>query len=504
MNPDAARLSNCGVRVLFAAMFRRTFIMLFVLAAVARASVELRLDGDRLWMKAQGATMREVMEAFVHAGVVVRYDETITAQCSGTLTNAPLDKSLAQLFGDFGYVFTYNLVSGPVGSFTRLSEIQVFQHGKKEAAKPFGNPNRLAVTRLPGHPQFVSDEFLIGFKPGTNMDHVRNILAQVGGTIVSSIPKIGVYRIRLPPGANVLSIIELLKKNEVVAAIEPNYVTQLPAEKSKADAQTSAMRKLGLPANGAATVAVLDSGQLSGNGYDSTVVGTFNAIQPGSAMSDSVGHGTQMSMIVGGSVAPGGGGTDTASVPVLAIRAFDEAGLTSNYALMDAIDYAAKNGAKVINLSWGTETSSAFVQSSIVDAQNNGMLVVAAAGNEPTGRAVYPSAYPGVVSVAALNADGTLWESSNYGSSVTVAAPGTANFPVGHSGPPGSYAGTSIASAYVSRALAQYLTQNPNASAQQAINALTSSVTDTGTPGRDNYYGYGSLDAAAMSRLLGR
>ena len=266
-----------------------------------------------------------------------------------------------------------------------------------------------------------------------------------------------------------------------------------------------ALRPLSPAAGGAATVAVLDSGQLTGNGYDAGVIGKYNAVQPDVPMSDSVGHGTQMAMLVSGAVAADGTPlvAQPATVPVLAVKTFDDSGETSNFALMNAINYADTQGAKVMNLSWGSDTSSDFVQSSIAQAQNDGIIVVASAGNVPTGTPVYPSAYPNVVSVAALNADGTPWQSSNYGPTVTVSAPGTAEFPVGHDGPPGSYAGTSIASAYVSRALAEYLTQNPTATPQQAVSALTSSVTDAGAPGKDPVYGYGKLDTAAMQKFLG-
>jgi hypothetical protein len=127
------------------------------------------------------------------------------------------------------------------------------------------------------------------------------------------------------------------------------------------------------------------------------------------------------------------------------------------------------------------------------------MIVVASAGNEPTGRPVYPAAYPEVISVSALRADGTPWERSNYGSTVTVSAPGTASLPVGHEGPPGNYAGTSIASAYVSHQVAQYLTVHPRANTRAVEAALRAAV----SPGAETRYGFGRLDGQAAQRLTG-
>jgi hypothetical protein len=189
--------------------------------------------------------------------------------------------------------------------------------------------------------------------------------------------------------------------------------------------------------------------------------------------------------------------------PLLAVRAFDEEGATSNFAIMRALQYALSKGARVVNLSWGTETDSAFLADAIAYAQGKGAVIVAAAGNEPTGRAVYPAAYDGVIAVSALNGDGSVWDQSNRGAFVTVSAPGRATLPVGHAGPPGSYAGTSIASAYVARELALYFARNPQATAADARKALQQAVTDAGAKGRDPLHGHGALDAAAARRLRG-
>jgi hypothetical protein len=169
---------------------------------------------------------------------------------------------------------------------------------------------------------------------------------------------------------------------------------------------------------------------------------------------------------------------------------------------MRGILYAIDNGAKVINLSWGTEVNSSFLQQSIEKAQASGALVVAAAGNEPLGSPLYPAAYPGVLGVSATLPDGQPWAQSNFGEFVSLSAPGVAAMPVGYDGPPGAYAGTSISSAYVARNLAVYMSRHPSATAEDTRKALLNSLTDKGAGGRDNTYGWGVLDAAAIQRLL--
>jgi hypothetical protein len=94
-------------------------------------------------------------------------------------------------------------------------------------------------------------------------------------------------------------------------------------------------------------------------------------------------------------------------------------------------------------------------------ADQQGLILVASAGNAPTGKPVYPAAYPSVLGVGALAPDGTPWKNSNYGSFVSVAAPGYAAFPVGYKGEAGLYAGTSIAAAYVANVISGWLTEHP-------------------------------------------
>jgi len=475
------------------------------MAGLSAAAHEVRIEGDRLTLRADRAPLKDVLMSFAHAGVNVRVDPRIDIRVTGSCDSRDMQEALGALLSDYTYVLIWDVVKGPLGDLPRLAEIQIFQPGQRDEMQPLAPPSRnLRVSHGPtgAGPAFVEDEILIGMKPGTSAEQFRLLLAQIGGTVVGSIPSLGIYQVRLQPGTNILDLIAQLSNNPQVNRVEPNYVTRVN-DPETADAKSKDDKPVASPAvpKGAARVAILDSGLQPGAGVDGSIVASYDALLPGSTLDDPVGHGTQMAMIASGAVSPAGVEGSGVGVPLVAIRTFDDNGNTSNYALMRAIDYAIAQGAKVINLSWGSETSSEFVETSVAYAQSKGLVVVASAGNSPTGKAVYPSAYPGVVSVAALDESGDVWEKSNYGSTVTVAAPGIATFPVGHNGPPGAYGGTSISSAYVSRELALYFTKNPNASPSDAKKALTGAVTDAGTPGKDPHYGYGTLDAAAAAKL---
>jgi thermitase len=229
------------------------------------------------------------------------------------------------------------------------------------------------------------------------------------------------------------------------------------------------------PADGSIPVAVLDSGLDPAAGLSAVVSAAWDAIDPDRALADPAGHGTQMALLASGLLLPTAGTADSL-LPVVSVRAFDEDGKTSNFAIFQALAYAAQAGAKVVNMSWGSETDSEFMRTAMQVAADRGLLLVAAAGNEPTGQPVYPAAYPGVVAVGGITADGQRWAQSNFGDFVDLAAPATANLPVGHNGPPGAYVGTSISSATVANALAQYLNRHPGATPAAARAALLAAL----------------------------
>jgi serine protease len=87
--------------------------------------------------------------------------------------------------------------------------------------------------------------------------------------------------------------------------------------------------------------------------------------------------------------------------------------------------YAADNGASVINASWGGTGYSQFEQEIINYVTAKGALVVAAAGNEGSQTASYPSGYEHVLAVAATDPTDTKPGFSNFGPHVDVSAPGT-------------------------------------------------------------------------------
>ena len=143
-------------------------------------------------------------------------------------------------------------------------------------------------------------------------------------------------------------------------------------------------------------------------------------------------HGTHVAGIIG---AVGNNGTGITGicwdVELMALRAGDASGPTSANVLQ-AIEFAVANGARIINMSFGSEVfDDPLLENAINHAWDNGVLIVASAGNngnnnDQTGH--YPSSYTidNIIAVAALDQAYELADFSNFGAeSVDVGAPGT-------------------------------------------------------------------------------
>ena len=465
--------------------------------------MSLRLMEDRIWLSTDRTPLRDVMTAFANLGIDVHLDPSIQANIHGTLEDVDVEEALKELLGPFNYVLQWRQIQGPVGPLIQLKSMIVFQPGKRDLARPISGPKTLDVVRPANGPAYVKEELLLALNSNISPDAFKVLLARIGGTVVESLHPPGIYRIRLGANADVPSLVALLGTEDAVYHAEPNYVYDgIGTDTLESGGEGGRLTDIPSPAPGQPSVAVLDSGLQSMEGLDSQIIAGLDATDPGAELQDPSGHGTQMALIAAGLVIPFTGQAINQAVPVVAVRAFDEQGQSSGYDILEGLAFAAEKGASVVNMSWGSEASSTFLHDTLKKASARDMILVAAAGNDPSGRPVYPAAFSEVLSVGALGSDGSRWSQSNFGSFIDLTAPGSAQLPIGHNGPPGSYGGTSISSAYTSKLLAIYRQRHPDVSAEGVVSAMKDSLTDLGAPGRDNYYGSGALDNAAISQFL--
>jgi subtilisin len=120
-------------------------------------------------------------------------------------------------------------------------------------------------------------------------------------------------------------------------------------------------------------------------------------------------HGTHVAGIVAGRGRPPAGRRGVApAAELMSYRVFGHGRAeASNFAIAKAIDTAVTDGCDVVNLSLGGGPPDAVVRAAIEEAQEAGVIVVAAAGNDGRGPVAFPADLPDVVSVSALGRTGT-------------------------------------------------------------------------------------------------
>jgi serine protease len=273
------------------------------------------------------------------------------------------------------------------------------------------------------------------------------------------------------------------------------------------------------------------SRSLDGNGYDADATDPGDNPDPDLASF----HGTHVIGTIGaftgnttGVAGIAGGAVAGSSVRIMPLRALGYGGGTTAD-IVDAIKYAAKiqnstgkipaEKADIINLSLGSTTNDPALRSAVDAAYSNDTLVVAAAGNKGTPEIFYPAGYDSVVSVSAVDIGAEIASYSNYGGTIEVAAPGGSfafdlNFDNYVDGVLSTFSeiqgtgnykmdlyafqqGTSMAAPHVAGLAALIKANNPAFTAAQIRSRIQSNVIDLGTSGRDDFYGYGLINAYA-------
>lgn len=331
-----------------------------------------------------------------------------------------------------------------------------------------------ASLRVPG-------ELIVRYSTRANASRRSALRDSVDADVVRALPLPGGQLVRLSGRVGAAAATARLRRSRDVLYVEPNVVRTSSATMSdpffdqlwalRNTAQTvqgtsgTAGADIAVPSawdlttgSPAAPVAVIDSGvaaahpDLRGqiatnsgeraanaidddnNGYVDDVAG-WDFVGADPVPDDANGHGTH---VAGTIAARGNDGVGIVGVAptarIMALRALDANGSGTLDDILSAYGYAARNGARVVNLSLGGDSFSRAERDAIAAAP--GVLFVAAAGNGGSDGlgddndmgGEYPCAYdlPNVVCVAASDRDDRLASFSNYGAaSVDLAAPGT-------------------------------------------------------------------------------
>lgn len=254
------------------------------------------------------------------------------------------------------------------------------------------------------------------------------------------------------------------------------------------------------------TVAIIDTGMsLTHPDLQANLVAGYDFVQNDTTPEDGNGHGSNVGGIVGAPLNGVGVVGVAPQTHLLPVRVLDNSGSGSLSGVANGIRWAADR-AQILNLSLGGTSDSSTLRDAVNYAVGKGRLVVVAAGNcgdsyysyngcTYMNQPGYPASYDNVFTVAAVNSSDAHASFSNHGTYVDISAPGVQIYSTFRYGGYEYESGTSQASPHVAGLAALIWAKYPSYTAAQVRSRIESTADDLGSSGKDEYYGYGRINA---------
>jgi thermitase len=296
---------------------------------------------------------------------------------------------------------------------------------------------------------YLDDQIIIKYKNNVSQEVIDKHLSQYGATVVKRLEAINRIVIKVPKG-QVEEVIGQMKKDNLIEDAEPDYINQafftpndpffnvqwglsntgqtIKSAPGKVDADINIEAAWDATLGVGTVIAVLDSG-IDQSHPDLSIKIIANEDFSGTGTNDGFGHGTHTAGIAAALVNNFEGIAGVCPGCFLAIgKVLNNNGSGPDSDVIEGILWAADNGAKVLNISFGSTVSSKAKEDAIKHAWEKGVVIVAATGNFGDTSKKYPAAYENVISVAATDNKDNKASYSTYGTWVSVAAPGSSIF----------------------------------------------------------------------------
>jgi subtilisin family serine protease len=368
-------------------------------------------------------------------------------------------------------------------------------------------PGPTVLTRNPATVRYAPGRLIVGLEEDASAAKVDRILGRANAKVKRSIGKIDARLLEVPSAA-VEETMASLEASPAVEYVEREVLLE-QTDTVPNDALWSGQwgpMLMRTPTvwdltQGSADVviAILDTGVDFGHpDLQGRFVAGYDVVNNDADPRDDQGHGTAVAGVIGARTQNQQGQAGVCwSCSLMPVKVLDASGSGTTSAVAAGIVWAADHGARVINMSLGGAGTTQTLANAVAYAAGKGVLLVAAAGNSGTTTPFYPAAYPEVVGVAGTTSSDQLYEWSNRGDWVQVAAPGCNTAP--HSG--GGYenfCGTSSATPLVAGIAGLALSLDPSATTGMLEQALKSGT----LPLPPGAVVYGRVDALGVLAAL--
>ncbi len=319
--------------------------------------------------------------------------------------------------------------------------------------------------------EFVPGELIVQFKPHISSDQAKRLIAQLGANPKETLGRDTLFLVTFSESISPKEMVARFQKLEEVDFAEPNGTVEALFWDLLAPPEVWAEPTSGkLGAEAEIRVAVIDTA-MDGNHpvlAGKTVAG-YNFVKNSTDTQSGTGIADWHATGVAGRVLDGAG---DANVKIMPVTALSPSGSGTWANVIKSVNYAADNGAQIINLSLGGSGYSEALQQAIDRANQKGVIVVAAAGNTGRDQAFFPAAYRGVISVAATDENGKKTNFSTYHSTVDISAPGQTQKLLTHGGGTRQAAGTSFSSPFIAGMVAMLKSAFPFLTGSQCEEVL--------------------------------
>jgi hypothetical protein len=295
----------------------------------------------------------------------------------------------------------------------------------------------------------IPNELIVTLKPGEKID---DLAKRLGARVVGRVDGLNAYRLRFDSAEAANSGKDSLKGDSGVESVDLNYPVMRPADPeplSLSSAPPMSLRPKSAASGDQIVIGLIDSAvQKLGNSLDEFLLPGISVATDAADPSGKPRHGDSMFQTILQGVRLADQGADGSRVRVLPVDVYGASETTTTFEISAGIYRAIESGATIVNLSLGSPADTPFLSNLIEKSAQQGVLFLAAAGNEPVITPTYPAAYPDVLAVTAINRNGEIAPWANHGSFVDLGAPGSSIVSFGNQ----AYlvAGTSASTAYAS------------------------------------------------------
>jgi hypothetical protein len=295
----------------------------------------------------------------------------------------------------------------------------------------------------------IPNELIVTLKPG---EKIEDLAKRLGAKVAGRIDGLNAYRLRFDSAEAANSGRDALKGDASVESVDLNFPVMRPADPeplSLSSAPPMNLRPKSAAGGDQIVIGLIDSAvQKLGNNLDEFLLPGISVANDAAEPGGKPRHGDSMFQTILQGVRLADQGADGSRVRVLPVDVYGASETTTTFEISAGIYRAIESGATIVNLSLGSPADTPFLSNLIEKSAQQGVLFLAAAGNEPVTTPTYPAAYPDVLAVTAINRNGEIAPWANHGSFVDLGAPGSSIVSFGNQ----AYlvAGTSASTAYAS------------------------------------------------------